>query len=157
MAKDTVTVRLQKLLNNKLLLSSSHDKKTIISAYNTLISILQTPEMHQQLPGNQDLLFECISQIILTSFNQYFHDDQLRFLLQLVSNTCVLSMSQNQIIDSWLTNIEQRTFEKQDSYDDDDDDDLYEDITESEDDEKTKNVTKNTNNESKLSFSKQHK
>ncbi|CAF4807117.1 unnamed protein product, partial [Rotaria sp. Silwood2] len=97
------------------------------------------------------------SQIILTSFNQYFHDDQLRFLLQLVSNTCVLSMSQNQIIDSWLTNIEQRTFEKQDSYDDDDDDDLYEDITESEDDEKTKNVTKNTNNESKLSFSKQHK
>ncbi|CAF3111284.1 unnamed protein product, partial [Rotaria sp. Silwood2] len=93
MAKDTVTVRLQKLLNNKLLLSSSHDKKTIISAYNTLISILQTPEMHQQLPGNQDLLFECISQIILTSFNQYFHDDQLRFLLQLVSNTCVLSMS----------------------------------------------------------------
>ncbi|CAF3230578.1 unnamed protein product, partial [Rotaria sp. Silwood2] len=87
----------------------------------------------------------------------YFNDDQLRFLLQLVSNTCVLSMSQNQIIDSWLTNIEQRTFEKQDSYDDDDDDDLYEDITESEDDEKTKNVTKNTNNESKLSFSKQHK
>ncbi|CAF3555575.1 unnamed protein product, partial [Rotaria sp. Silwood2] len=86
-----------------------------------------------------------------------FHDDQLRSLLQLVSNTCVLSMSQNQIIDSWLTNIEQRTFEKQDSYDDDDDDDLYEDITESEDDEKTKNVTKNTNNESKLSFSKQHK
>ncbi|CAF3368929.1 unnamed protein product [Rotaria sp. Silwood2] len=67
-------------------------------------------------------------------------------------------MSQNQIIDSWLKNIEQRTFEKQDSYDDDDDDDdLYEDITESEDDEKTKNVTKNTNNESKLSFSKQHK
>ncbi|CAF4683299.1 unnamed protein product, partial [Rotaria sp. Silwood2] len=148
MAKDTVTVRLQKLLNKKLLLSSSYDKNPIISAYNTLISILQTPEMHKQLPENQNLLFECISQIILTSFNQYFHDDQLRFLLQLVSNTCVLSISLNQIIDNWLKNIEQRTFEKPDSYDDDD---LYEDVTESEDDEKIKNVTKNTNNQSKLS------
>ncbi|CAF3633749.1 unnamed protein product [Rotaria sp. Silwood1] len=156
MAKDTVAVHLQKLLNNKLLLSSSHDKKSVISAYDTLISILQTPEMHKQLPGHHDLLFECISQIILTSFNQYFHNDQLRFLLQLVSNTYVLSMSQNQIINSWLKNIEERTFEKPDSYDNDDDG-LYEDVTESEDDEKITSVTKNTNNESKQSASNQHK
>ncbi|CAF4778965.1 unnamed protein product, partial [Rotaria sp. Silwood2] len=48
------------------------------------------------------------------------------------SNACLLSISQNQLIDSWLQNMEERTFEKPDSYDDDH---LYEYATESEDDE----------------------
>ncbi|CAF3890479.1 unnamed protein product, partial [Rotaria sordida] len=143
MAKDKVEVRLQKLLNNELS-SASNDKKQIISAYESLISILQTSETRKQLHGYHELLFECISQIILTSFNQFFHDEQLRFLLELASNACVLSMAQNQIIDSWLQNIEERTFEKLENYDDDDDDDdddLYEDTTDGEEQEDEK-ITK---------------
>ncbi|CAF5201862.1 unnamed protein product, partial [Rotaria magnacalcarata] len=118
MAANQVQVRLQKLLNNEL---SSHDKKHLISAYDALVSILQTPEMRKQLSEQHELLLECISKIILTSYNKYFHGDQLRFLLVLTSSACALSMSQNQIIDNWLQNIEERTFEKQDCYNDDDD------------------------------------
>ncbi|CAF4652204.1 unnamed protein product, partial [Rotaria magnacalcarata] len=80
-----------------------------------------TPEMRKQLSEQHELLLECISKIILTSYNKYFHGDQLRFLLALTSSACALSMSQNQIIDNWLQNIEERTFEKQDCYNDDDD------------------------------------
>ncbi|CAF3068718.1 unnamed protein product [Rotaria sp. Silwood2] len=138
MEKDKVEVHLQKLLNYELSLSSSDDKKHVIYAYDTLINILQTPEIRKQLSGQHELLFECISQIILTSFNQYFHDDQLHFLLKLALNTCVLSMSQNQIINNWLQNIEERTFEKQDSYDDND---LYKDATESEEYENIKSAS----------------
>ncbi|CAF3437622.1 unnamed protein product [Rotaria sp. Silwood1] len=148
MAKDKVEIRLQKLLNNELS-SSSNDKNQVISAYDSLISILQTPETRKQLHGYHELLFECISQIILTSSNQFFHDDQLCFLLELASNACVLSMSQNQIIDSWLQNVEERTFEKPDKYeDDDDDDDLYEDATDSEEQE-DENITKIQDNNKK--------
>ncbi|CAF4146550.1 unnamed protein product [Rotaria sp. Silwood2] len=148
MAKDKVEGRLQKLLNNELS-SSSDDKKQVISAYESLISILQTPETRKQLHGYHELLFGCISQIILTPFNQFFHDDQLRFLLELASNACVLSMSQNQIIDSWLQNIEERTFEKPDNDDDDDDDDdLYEDVSDSEEQEDEK-ITKIQDNNKK--------
>jgi hypothetical protein len=132
MAKVNIKVRLQKLLANELS-SSSEDKTQVISGYKSLIDILQIPQLDKPLYGCHELLFECISQIILTPFNQSFDDDQLRLLLELASNACVLSMSQNQIIDGWLQNIEERAFEKPDN--DDDDDDLYEDATESEEEE----------------------
>ncbi|CAF3559986.1 unnamed protein product [Rotaria socialis] len=144
MAANQVQVRLQKLLNNEL---SSHDKKLLISAYDALVSILQTPEMRKQLSEEHELLFECISKIILTSYNKYFHGDQLRFLLDLTSSVCTLSMSQNQIIDNWLQNIEERTFEKQDCYNDDDDDDnLIENGTESGKGGKKRSIQKNHRN-----------
>jgi hypothetical protein len=133
MAKVNFKISLQKLLDNELS-SSSNDKKQVISAYKSLIDILKVPQIGKQLHGYHELLFECISQIFLTSFNQFFDDNQLRSLLELASNACVLSMSQNQIIDGWLQNIEERTFEKPDN-DEDDDDDLYEDATESEEEE----------------------
>jgi len=133
MAKVNIKVRLQKLLVNELS-SSLEDKTQVISGYKSLIDILQIPQLDKPLYGCHELLFECISQIILTPFNQSFDDDQLRLLLELASNACVLSMSQNQIIDGWLQNIEERAFEKPDN-DDDDDDDLYEDATESEEEE----------------------
>ncbi|CAF4573939.1 unnamed protein product, partial [Rotaria sp. Silwood2] len=153
MADDKVEVRLQKLLNNELSLSSSsYDKKDVISAYNTLIQILQTRDIRKQLFEQHELLFQCVSQIILTSFNQYFHDDQLRFLLDLTSNACLLSISQNQLIDSWLQNMEERTFEKPDSYDDDH---LYEYATESEDDEAITSI-ENNNNKSEQNAINQH-
>ncbi|CAF2799963.1 unnamed protein product [Rotaria sp. Silwood2] len=153
MADDKVEVRLQKLLNNELSLSSSsYDKKHVISAYNTLIQILQTRDIRKQLFEQHELLFQCVSQIILTSFNQYFHDDQLRFLLDLTSNACLLSISQNQLIDSWLQNMEERTFEKPDSYDDDH---LYEYATESEDDEAITSI-ENNNNKSEQNAINQH-
>lgn len=163
MAKDKVEVRLEKLLNNELS-SSSNDKNQVMSAYGCLISILQTPDIYKQLHGYHELLFKCISEIILTSFNQYFQDDELRFLLELASHACVLSMSQNQIIDSWLQNVEERTFEKPDNYDDDDiddDDDLYEDATDSEEQEtdkitkiqdNIKNLNRNVNNQGQLKY-----
>jgi hypothetical protein len=132
MAKVNVQVHLQKLLKNELSLSSK-DKNQIISGYKSLIDLLQIPQINKQLHGHHELLFECISQIILTSFNQFFDDNELRLLLELASNACVLSMSQNQIIDGWLQNIEERTFEKPDNdEEEDDDDDLYEDLPESE-------------------------
>jgi hypothetical protein len=134
MAKVNFKASLQKLLDNELS-SSSNDKKQVVSAYKTLIDILKVPQLGKQLHGYHEILFQCISQIILTPFNQFFDDEQLRLLLDLVSNACVLSMSQNQIIDGWLQNIEERTFEKPDDYEDDDDDDLYEDATESEEEE----------------------
>ncbi|CAF2201932.1 unnamed protein product [Rotaria magnacalcarata] len=142
MAANQVQVRLQKLLNNEL---SSHDKKHLISAYDALVSILQTPEMRKQLSEQHELLLECISKIILTSYNKYFHGDQLRFLLVLTSSACALSMSQNQIIDNWLQNIEERTFEKQDCYNDDDDN-LIENGIESEKGGKKRSIQKNHRN-----------
>ena len=126
--------RLNKLLDNELS-SSSNDKNQVISGYKSLIDILQIPQLGKQLHGYQEVIFECISQIILTPFNQFFDDNQLRQLLESASNACVLSMSQNQIIDGWLQNIEERTFEKPDDDEDEDDDDLYEDATESEEEE----------------------
>ncbi|CAF3509327.1 unnamed protein product [Rotaria sp. Silwood2] len=96
MSKNSIKIRLQELLDNEL--SLSHDKKHVISAYYTLINILQTPEIHKHLSKQSELLFKCISQIILTSFNQYFHDDQLRILLELTLKTNILSITQNQII-----------------------------------------------------------
>ncbi len=134
MAKINFKVHFQKLLDNELS-SSSNDKTQVISAHKSLIDILKIPQIGQQLYGYHELLFQCISQIILTPFHQIFDDNQLRLLLELASNACVLSMSQNQIIDGWLQNIEERTFEKPDNDDDDDDDDLYEDATESEEEE----------------------
>jgi len=141
MAKVNFKISLQKLLDNELS-SSSNDKKQVISGYKSLIDILKVPQIGKQLHGYHELLFECISQIFLTSFNQFFDDDQLRSLLELASNACVLSMSQNQIIDGWLQNIEERTFEKPDNDEDeeDDDDDLYEDATESEEEEEEEKI-----------------
>jgi hypothetical protein len=143
MAKVNFKISLQKLLDNELS-SSSNDKKQVISAYKSLIDILKVPQIGKQLHGYHELLFECISQIFLTSFNQFFDDNQLRSLLELASNACVLSMSQNQIIDGWLQNIEERTFEKPDN--DEDDDDLYEDATESEEEEEEEIMTIRDNN-----------
>jgi hypothetical protein len=141
MAKVNFKASLQKLLDNELS-SSSNDKKQVVSAYKTLIDILKVPQLGKQLHGYHELLFECISQIFLTPLNQFFDDNQLRSLLELASNSCVLSMSQNQIIDGWLQNIEERTFEKpdDDEDEDDDDDDLYEDATESEKEEEEKEM-----------------
>ncbi|CAF3201556.1 unnamed protein product [Rotaria socialis] len=157
MAKDKIEVRLQQLLDNELS-SSSNDKKKVDSAYESLINILQTPEIRQQLHGYHELIFECISQIILTPSNQLFSDDELLFLLESASNACVLSMSQNQIIDSWLQNIEERTFEKPDNYDDDDDDDdLYEDLTESEEEEVDEKVTITKDNNKRSNRSEMNK
>ncbi|CAF4843793.1 unnamed protein product, partial [Rotaria sp. Silwood2] len=45
MSKNSIKIRLQELLDNEL--SLSHDKKHVISAYYTLINILQTPEIHK--------------------------------------------------------------------------------------------------------------
>jgi hypothetical protein len=135
MATVNFQVRLQKLLKNELS-SSSNDKNQVISGFKSLIDILQIPQINKQIHGYHELLFECISQIILTRFNQFFDDNELRLLLELASNACILSMSQNQIIDGWLQNIEERTFEKPDDYEEeDDDDDEYEDATESEEEE----------------------
>jgi Ran GTPase-activating protein (RanGAP) involved in mRNA processing and transport len=142
MAKVNFKISLQKLLDNELS-SSSNDKKQVISGYKSLIDILKVPQIGKQLHGYHELLFECISQIFLTPFNQFFDDNQLRSLLELASNACVLSMSQNQIIDGWLQNIEERTFEKPDNdedEEDDDDDDLYEDATESEEEEEEEKI-----------------
>jgi hypothetical protein len=141
MAKMNLKVRLQNLLANELS-SPSNDKNQVISAHKSLIDILEIPQIGEQLHGYHEILFQCISQIILTPLNQFFDDDQLRQLLERVSNACVLSMSQNQIIDGWLQNIEERTFEKPD--DDDDDDDFYEDATESEEEEEI--ILKRDNN-----------
>lgn len=140
MAKANVKVRLQKLLDSEFSISSN-DKSQFISGYKSLMEILRMPQCSKQLHGCHDLLFECISQIILTPFNHSFDDEQLRALLDLASNACVLTMSQNQIIDGWLQNIEERTFDKPDSYgedvgdDDDDDDEWLEDTTDSDDEE----------------------
>jgi len=150
MAKVNLKVRLQKLLENELL-SSSNDKTQVISAYQSLIDILKIPQLGKQLHGYHELLFECISQIFLTSFHQFFDDNQLRSLLELASNACVLSMSQNQIVDGWLQNIEERTFEKPDNdeeEEDDDDDDLYEDATESEEEEEKIMIVRDNNKRS---------
>jgi hypothetical protein len=145
MAKVNFKVRLQSLLNNELS-SSSNDKNKVISAYKSLIDILEVP---QQLHGYHEILFQCISQIILTPFNHFFDDNQLRQLLDLVSNACVLSMSQNHIIDGWLQNIEERAFEKPDD-DEDDDDDLYEDATESEEEEEEEEIILKLDNSKRL-------
>ncbi|CAF2621797.1 unnamed protein product [Rotaria sp. Silwood2] len=147
MSKNSIKIRLQELLDNEL--SLSHDKKHVISAYDTLINILQTPEIHKHLSKQSELLFKCISQIILTSFNQYFHDDQLRILLELTLKTNILSITQNQIISNWLQNIEERIFEISDSDDD---------VTESEEDEKITRIkiSNNNNNMSKKNASNQH-
>ena len=133
MAKMNYKSRLQKLLDNEFSISSN-DKNRFISGYKSLIDILQVPEISKHLYGCHDLLFDCISQIILTPFNHDFDDEQLRALLELASNARVLTMSQNQIIDGWLQNVEDRIFEKPDN-DDDDDDDLYEDASDSEEEE----------------------
>jgi hypothetical protein len=146
MSKTNLKVRLQNLLAKELS-SSSNDKNQVISAYNSLIDILQIPQISEQLRGNHEILFQCISQIILTQLNQFLDDDQLQQLLEKASNACVLSMSQNQIIDGWLLNIEERTFEKPDNdEEEDDDDDLYEDATESEEEEEEKITPKRGNN-----------
>ncbi|CAF1460969.1 unnamed protein product [Adineta ricciae] len=137
MAKMNYKSCLKKLLDNEFSISSN-DKNRFISGYKSLIDILQVPEISKQLHGCHDLLFDCISQIILTPFNHDFDDEQLRALLELASNARVLTMSQNQIIDGWLQNVEDRIFEKPDDNDDeeeDDDDDLYEDASESEEEE----------------------
>lgn len=140
MAKVNFKISLQKLLTNELS-SSTNDKKKVLSAYKTLIDILKVPQIDKQLHGHHELLFQCISEIFLTRFNQYFDDDQLHLLLELASNARVLSMSQNQIIDGWLQNIEERTFEKpEEDEEDDDDDDLYEDVTESDDEEEVQTI-----------------
>ncbi|CAF0880501.1 unnamed protein product [Adineta steineri] len=153
MAKMNFKVQLEKLLNKELL-SSSNDKNQIISGYKSLVNTLQIPQIGQQLHDCHDLLFECISQIILTPFNQYFDDEQLHVLLESASNACVLTMSQNQIIDGWLQNIEERTFEKPDNYEDDDDDDLYEDASESEEEEEEEKKIPIRNNSKKLNPTK---
>lgn len=131
-----IKTSLQKLLNNELS-SSTNNKNKVVSGYNILVVMLKEPQLSKQLHGHQELIFECISQIFLTSFNEFFDDDQLRTILELASNARVLTMSQNQIIDGWSQNIEERTFEKpdQDEDEEDDDDDLYEDATESEEEE----------------------
>jgi len=133
MAKVNYKNTLKKLLTNELS-STDNDKKQVLSAYKLLIDILKVPQIDKQLHGCHELLFACLSQIILTQFHQYFDDNQLQVLLQSASNARVLSMSQNQILDDWLQNIEEREFEKPDFDDDDDDDDLYEDATDSEED-----------------------
>lgn len=145
MAKVNYKLRLEKLLTNEL--SSSNDKKQVTSAYKSLMEILQVPQLGKHLHGYHEILFQCLSQIILTPFHRYFDDEELNVLLQSASNARVLSMSQNQIIDGWLQNIDERTFEKPDE-DDDDDDDQYEDTSdiESEDEEEEVVVPKSEKN-----------
>ena len=135
MAKANYKVRLEKLLTNELS-SLSNDRKQVTSAYKSLMDILQVPQLSKHLHGHHELVFQCLSLIILTPFNRFFDDEELTLLLHSASNACVLSMSQNQIIDGWLQNVEERTFEKPDLYDEDeDDDDLYEDATDTETEE----------------------
>ncbi|UJR38217.1 hypothetical protein I4U23_030890 [Adineta vaga] len=158
MAKMNFKVRLQKLLENEFSILSN-DKNQFISGYKSLIDILRIPQLNKHLHGCHDLLFECISQIILTPFNHDFDDEQLSLLLELASNSCVLTMSQNQIIDGWLQNVEERTFEKPDNYteeeeeEEEDDDDLYEDASESEEEVNTKkNSTRSRENPKHVTF-----
>ena len=137
MAKVNYKIRLEKLLTNEL--SSSNDKKQVISAYKSLMEILQVPQLGKHLHGYHEILFQCLSQIILTPFHRHFDDEELNVLLQSASNARVLSMSQNQIIDGWLQNIDERTFEKPDE---EDDDDQYEDASDIESEDEEEEVPK---------------
>ena len=131
-------VQLQQLLKKEFS-TSSDDQNRVISGYRSLIDLLSAPRSVQQLRGHHELLFQCISQILLTPFHRHFDDEQLRVLIDVASHSCVLSMCQNQTMDRWAQNIDERAFEKPDDTDDDDeiegdddDDESYEDISESE-------------------------
>lgn len=143
MAKTNYKIRLEKLLTNEL--SSVNDKNQAISAYQSLMEILRVPQLGKHLHGYHEILFQCLSQIILTPFHKYFNDEELNVLLESASNACVLSMSQNQIIDGWLQNVEERTFEKPDE-EDEEDDDQYEDASDIESEEEEVIVPKSEKN-----------
>ena len=122
MAKVNLPARLRQLRENDLS-SPAKSKSAILSGYQSLVDILLTPQVDRHLYGQHDLLFQCISQILLTKAHKHFTDDQLKVLLETASNSRVLTMSQNQVIDAWCQNIEERVFDEPEDFDDDDDDD----------------------------------
>lgn len=140
MAKVNLPARLRQLRENDLS-SPAKSKQAILSGYQSLVDILLTSQVDRHLYGQHDLLFQCISQILLTKAQKHFTDDQLKVLLETASNSRVLTMSQNQVIDAWCQNIEERVFDEPEDFDDDDDDndeDWSDDTSESEDQKKIK-------------------
>lgn len=105
----------------------------VISGYQSLIGLLKTQQIDKLIVGSHELLFRCISRIALNPCHRCFTDDQLKLLFDIASNSRLLTMSQNQVIDCWYQNIEERTFEGPDENDNSDDNE--QDVAGKEDDE----------------------
>ena len=123
MAKINFPARLRHLRDHELSVSSARNRPVVLSGFQSLVDTLLTPQIDQHLYGHHDLLFECISRIFLSKAQKSLTDDQLKVLLETASNSRLLTMSQNQVIDAWYQNIDERTFEEPEDLNDDDDDD----------------------------------
>lgn len=115
MASASYVGQLKQLLKIDL---TSQNKKKVHSGYQSLIRLLSDPRITQHLFGHHELIFQCISSIILTPNHRHFDDKQLSALFDAAMKSRTLSMSQNHVLDLWYRNVEDRLFEAPEEEDD---------------------------------------